>query len=129
MDILQALELGHEIRDYNDNIIEDFMFVGHHQARIIRQTTTKQIIKNYLNTKEVHQITTTTPTARKSFNWSVVDNKCIKWQMDTVYLGNYLKNELGWTSKKKDMKQSAVIPNSHAIIMFNKRIFVVFIHN
>ena len=26
------------------------------------------------------------------------------------------------------MKQSAVIPNSHAIIMFNKRIFVVFIY-
>jgi hypothetical protein len=52
-----------------------------------------------------------------------------------VYLGDYLKKELGWdktkTTKRTNTKESPkpqVIPNSHGIITRGDRIFVVYIH-
>ena len=49
MEILDIIEMGYKIRDYQDNLIEDFMLVGGNLARALRQDITKQTIKNYLN--------------------------------------------------------------------------------
>jgi hypothetical protein len=56
--------------------------------------------------------------------------------MDTVYLGSYLKEELGWHTRKskkrkadrKEYEEQKVMPNTHGIIMNNGMVFVVFIH-
>ena len=81
---------------------------------------------------KTYQITSI-PVERKSFNWMVVENKCIKWEMDSVYLGDYLKRQLGWEGKKKTKKvkeptTNQVIPNTHGIINQNGKLYVIYIH-
>ena len=132
MEILDTIEMGFKIRDFRDNIIEDFKLIGENLAQALRQSITKQVIKNFLQTKEVYQITSI-PVERKSFNWMVVENKCIKWEMDSVYLGDYLKRLLGWEGKKKTKKvkepeTNQVIPNTHGIINQNGKLYVIYIH-
>ena len=71
MEILDTIEMGFKIRDFRDNIIEDFKLIGENLAQALRQSITKQVIKNFLQTKEVYQITSI-PVERKSFNWMVL---------------------------------------------------------
>jgi hypothetical protein len=130
MEVLDTIEMGFQIRDYI-YIIDDFMLIGVNLSKILRQSITKQIIKNYLNTKEVYQITTT-PIERKAFDWTIVEHKCLKWQMDTLYLGDYLKKELGWVKTSKEQKVNTpdlhVVPNSHGVVIKEARVFIIYIH-
>ena len=141
MEVLDTIQMGFSVRGLNGSVIKDFASTD---ARVLRQSITKSAIQQYLQTKEVYQITRV-PLGRKSFNWTVVENKCIKWQMDTVYLGSYLKTELGWTPKKakqtnrnQNKKQKTVeqneehilqdiAPESHAIFKKGGLLYVVFV--
>jgi hypothetical protein len=132
MELLDNIDMGLPIRDYKDNIIEDFRLISVNLARVLRYNITKQIIKNYLQTKEVYQITKT-PIERNSFNWTILENKCRKWQWDSVYLGNYLKKRLGWDATKTTKRQNTdtkeslkpqVIPNSHGSVMRGERVYM-----
>ena len=95
---------------------------------------TRDIIRDFLRSKEVYQMTSIAPIERKSYNWTVVKNRCIKWQIDSVYLGNYLKSKLGWKKKKKNNPaklneiEDGVKPNTHGIMMENGKMFVVYIY-
>ena len=65
------------------------------------------------------------------FNWTVVENKCIKWQTDSVYLVEYLKTQLGWVKKgeTKDLGiETGIQPNTHGILKSGNTLFVVYIH-
>ena len=115
METLDIISMGFKIRDFQNNEIKDFTNIDQELVKKLRVSITKPVIKNFLQSKTVYQLTTT-PIKRQSFNWTVVQDKNIKWQMDTVYLGDYLQKELGW-SKKTDFKnQSKVIPDSHGIV-------------
>ena len=136
MEVLDTIEMGYKIRDYQDNLIQDFMLIGENLARALRREITKQTIKNYLNTKVSYQITTL-PLERKVFNWTIVENKCVKWQIDSVYLGDYLKKQLGWKGETKQKtktvknvereRNTCVQPNTHGILKSGNTLFVVYI--
>ena len=122
MEVLDLIQMGYEVRDHKNNTIEDFRLVDSKSAHAIRQNITKEMIRDFLQTKEVYQVMKT-PTKRKSFNWTIVENKCIKWQMDVIYLGSYLKKELGWGVSKVQANKGrtyglpSVAPDSHGIVL------------
>lgn len=43
MEILDTIEMGFKIRDFRDNIIEDFKLIGENLAQALRQSITKQV--------------------------------------------------------------------------------------
>ena len=133
MELLDTIQMGFQIRDFQHRLIGEFMLIGENLVRVLRQNITKQVIQNYLQTKEIYQITTPS-VERKSFNWTVVENRCIKWQMDSVYLGEYLLRELGWTTQTPRKKQTEHKDNqistsdTHGIVLKEGNIFVIYIH-
>ena len=115
-EILNTIQMGFNITDYNG---KEFMFIGQQLAKILRNTVTKELInliRDFLKTKEIFQITAA-PIERKQFNWTIVERPNIKWQMDTIYLGKWWKEQLGWTKKAKITQAVSydIIPNTHAV--------------
>jgi hypothetical protein len=43
IDLLDIIEMGEKVRDYQDNMIEEFAFISKNIARTLRQNITKQI--------------------------------------------------------------------------------------
>ena len=118
-EILNTIEMGFNITDYKGKPIKEFMFIGQQLAQVLRNTITKELIRDFLKTKETFQITTA-PMERKHFNWTIVERPNIKWQMDTIYLGNWWKQQLGWTKQKTSKRAKTTqavsydtIPNTH----------------
>ena len=98
-EVLNTIEMGFIITDFNNNPLKSFNKID---VQRLRHMITRDIIRDFLRSKEVYQMTSIAPIERKSYNWTVVKNRCIKWQIDSVYLGNYLKSKLGWKKKKKN---------------------------
>ena len=132
-EILNTIEMGFNITDYNGKRIKEFMFIGQQLAKVLRNTITKELIRDFLKTKEIFQITTA-PIERKHFNWTIVERPNIKWQMDTIYLGKWWKEQLGWTKQKTNKKTKTtqavsydIIPNTHAVLQTQNGFSIVFI--
>ena len=56
MEVLDLIQMGYEVRDYKNNTIEDFRLVDSKSAHAIRQNITKEMIRDFLQTKEVYQV-------------------------------------------------------------------------
>ena len=51
---------------------------------MLRNIITKELIRDFLKTKEIFQITTA-PIERKHFSWTIVERPNIKWQMEDIF--------------------------------------------
>ena len=51
-EILNTIEMGFNITDYNGKPIKEFMFIGQQLARVLRNIITKELIRDFLKTKD-----------------------------------------------------------------------------
>ena len=57
-EILNTIEMGFNITDYNGKPIKEFIFIGQQLAKVLRNIITKELIRDFLKTKQIVQITT-----------------------------------------------------------------------
>ena len=97
-EILSALELNEEIEDaFSGSPITELSLLQGKSTVIkqLRQALTQDAIKGFLATEESYAINKQ-PERRKTFNWTTVADRYIKWQADTLYLSKHIKKQLGW---------------------------------
>ena len=66
MEVLDVIEMGLPLHDHQGNTIEEFKMTDKASIKKLREHITKQVIRNFLGTKEVYQIISL-PRDRKTF--------------------------------------------------------------
>ena len=56
-EVLDTIQMGFMVRGFNGKIIKEFTTLATEHAYTLKQMITKHVIRNYLQTKEVYQIT------------------------------------------------------------------------